>query len=57
MLLLEQMLTLFLIMCIGYYSCKKGIITGEVNQKLSAIVVNIANPAMILSSGMKVEKE
>lgn len=56
MLLLEQMLTLFLIMCIGYYSCKKGIITDEVNQKLSAIVVNIANPAMILSSGMNSER-
>lgn len=56
MLLLEQMLVLFLIMCVGYYSCRKGIITDEVNQKLSAIVVNIANPAMVLSSSMGNEK-
>ena len=40
MLLLEQMLVLFLIMCVGYYSYRKEIITDEVNQKLSAIVVN-----------------
>lgn len=56
MLLLELMLTLFFIMCIGYYSCKKGIITDEVNQKFSAIVVNIANPAMVLLSGMNSER-
>lgn len=56
MLLLEQMIVLFLIMCVGYYSHKKGIITDEVNNKLSAIVVNIANPAMILSSSMGDEK-
>lgn len=56
MLLLEQMLVLFLIMCVGYYSYRKEIITDEVNQKLSAIVVNIANPAMVLSSGMGDEK-
>ena len=52
MLLLEQMLVLFLIICVGYYCYKKEIITKEVNGKLSAIVVNIANPALILSGGM-----
>lgn len=56
MLLLEQMLVLFLIICVGYYSYRKEIITDEVNQKLSAIVVNIANPAMVLSSSMGNEK-
>lgn len=56
MLLLEQMLALFLIMCVGYYSYRKEIITDEVNRKLSAIVVNIANPAMVLSSSMGNEK-
>lgn len=56
MLLQEQMLVLFLIMCVGYYSYKKGIITDEVNQKLSAMVVNIANPAMILSGSMGSER-
>lgn len=52
MFLLEQLLVLFLIMCVGYYSYKNGIITDEVNKKLSAIVVNIANPAMTSSGGM-----
>lgn len=56
MLLLEQMLVLFLIICVGYYCYKKGIITEEVNGKLSAIVVNIANPALILSGGMVEER-
>lgn len=56
MLLLEQMLVLFLIICVGYYCYKRGIITEEVNSKLSAIVVNIANPALILSGGMVEER-
>ena len=56
MLLLEQMIVLFLIICVGYYCYKKGIITEEVNGKLSAIVVNIANPALILSGGMVEER-
>lgn len=49
MLVLEQMLVLFIIMLIGYIAYKKDIINDEVSRKLSAIVVNIANPALILS--------
>ncbi len=56
MLLLEQMVVLFLLMGIGYLCYKKKIITDEVSKKLSAIVVNIANPALVLTGCMGEEK-
>lgn len=56
MLLLEQMVVLFLLMGIGYLCYKKNFITDEVSKKLSAIVVNIANPAMVLTGCMGEEK-
>ncbi len=56
MLLLQQMIVLFILMGIGYYCYKKGIITDEVSRKLSAIVVNIANPALVLVGGMGEER-
>ena len=46
MLLLQQMIVLFLLMGTGFLCYKLGIITDEVSKKLSAIVVNIANPAL-----------
>ncbi len=52
MLLFEQMIALFLIMGVGFLCAKKDIITDEVSKKLSSIVIFIANPALILSSGM-----
>ena len=56
MLLLEQMVVLFLLMGIGFFCYKKQIITDEVSRKISAIVVNIANPALILTGCMGEEK-
>lgn len=56
MLLFNQMVVLFILMGIGYLCYKKGIITDEVSKKLSAIVVNIANPAMVLTGCMGDEK-
>lgn len=50
MVVLQQMAVLFSIMIIGFLSYKKDIINDEVSKKLSSIVVNIANPALILSS-------
>ena len=52
MLLFSQMVVLFILMGIGCLCYKKGIITDEVSKKLSAIVVNIANPAMVLTGCM-----
>lgn len=48
MVALQQMLVLFIIMMIGFIAYKKNIITDETSKKLSAIVVNISNPALIL---------
>ncbi len=56
MLLLQQMLVLFILMAIGYFCYKKSVITDEVSKKLSAIVVNIANPALVLTGCMGEEK-
>lgn len=46
----EQMIVLFIMMLIGYGAYCRGMITKETNRHLSGIVVNIANPALILSS-------
>ena len=56
MLLLQQMIVLFILMGIGYFCYRKNIITDEVSKKLSAIVVNIANPALILTGCMGEDK-
>lgn len=56
MLLLQQMIVLFILMGIGYFCSRKNIITEEVGKKLSAIVVNIANPALILTGCMGEER-
>lgn len=49
MVALQQMLVLFIIMIIGCIAYKTGLITDETAKKLSGIVVNISNPALILS--------
>lgn len=56
MLLLQQMIIMFLLMSVGFLGSKIGMITEETSKRLSAIVVNIANPAMILVSGISDER-
>lgn len=48
--MLQQMIVLFLIMLVGFIAYKKDYINDNASKKLSSIVVNIANPALILSS-------
>lgn len=50
MIALKQMAVLFAIMMLGYLACRAGYLPEAVNQKISAIVVNFANPALILTS-------
>lgn len=50
MIVLQKMLVLFLIMLTGYAACKKDILTEPVRKKLSGVIVNIANPCIILSA-------
>lgn len=52
MLLLQQMIVLFILMGVGFLCYKMGMITDAVSKKLSAIVVNIANPALVLTGCM-----
>ncbi len=54
--LLEQMIVLFLLMGVGFICYKKELITDEVSKKLSSIVVNVANPALVLTACMGEEK-
>ena len=50
MILLQQMIIMFFYMMIGYWAKKKGFFGEEAGATISWIVVNIANPAMIISS-------
>ncbi len=55
MVLLQQMMVLFLIMMVGFLCRRIGLINAEGSRILSAIVVNVANPACILSSVINTE--
>lgn len=50
--MLQQMIVMFLMMAVGYLCYRKQILTEEVSRKVSAIVVKVANPCMILSSAL-----
>lgn len=52
MLLLQQMMALFLMMLIGYLCGKIGALDAAASKKISWLVINVGNPAMILASGM-----
>lgn len=52
MLLLQQMIVLFIYMLLGYYGGKKGTLDAKAGKILSWIVINIANPALILNSAV-----
>lgn len=56
MLLLQQMIILFIYMTIGYGCAKKGKFDLEKGKTISWIVINIANPALLISSAVNGEK-
>lgn len=55
MILLKQMLVLFIMMLVGVCCRKCGIFNDEANKRISSLVVNVANPALILSSSINQE--
>jgi len=55
MILLKQMLVLFILMLVGICCRKCGIFNDESNKRISALVLNVANPALVLSSGINQE--
>lgn len=52
MILLNQMVVLFLIMGVGFFCKNNGLLDEASVKKISGLVVNIANPAMVLSSAV-----
>lgn len=57
MLLLQQMIVLFIYMMIGYIACKKGKLDEAASSKLSWMVLNIANPMLVISAAVNGEGE
>lgn len=49
MVMVQQMAILFILMLVGHLCQRLGYMNEEVSDKLSAIVVNIANPAVLIS--------
>ena len=52
MILVEQMVVLFILMGIGFFCGKMGFISDKNAKNISWIVLNVANPGMILSAAM-----
>ena len=48
MLLLQQMLVLFIYMMLGFFLARKGILDERAGKTFSWMVVNVANPALII---------
>ncbi|MDO4338624.1 MAG: AEC family transporter [Eubacteriales bacterium] len=46
----QQMVIIFLLILTGYIVYKKGIIKGEISKGISALVVNVCNPAILVRS-------
>lgn len=57
MILLQQMLALFLLMIIGYLCGRKGVLDPATTKKISWLVVNVANVAVILQAGLDNQNE
>lgn len=52
MILLNQMVILFLIMIAGFFARKRNIISESDCGGISRLVINVANPALIISAGI-----
>lgn len=48
--LVNQLIQLFLIICIGYFVFKIGILNETVNKQINSLVINVTMPLMIISS-------
>lgn len=54
---LQQMLIIFLLIMTGYVVYKKGIVGAEVSRGISALVVNVCNPAILIRSSFDHDPE
>lgn len=48
----QQMMVIFLIVLVGYISHKTGIVQEGASKSLSALVINVCNPAVIIGSAL-----
>ena len=55
--LIRILIVLFMMLMVGFYARKKGIIDTAASKKLSALIVNIGQPAMIMNPLFKVDFE
>ncbi len=55
--LIRILIVLFLMLMVGFFARKKGIIDTAASKKLSALIVNIGQPAMIMNPLFKVTFE
>ncbi len=51
----QAVISLLLLICIGYYAAKIGILDAKMSKKLSALTVNIAQPFMLFNALANVE--
>lgn len=56
MILFKQMMVFFLIMLLGFFLAKRDILDTKTTDKLSWLVVNVCNPAIILSGAFGEEQ-
>lgn len=47
---MEKIVEMFLIMLIGVAACRAGIVGGDINKKLSGLLLNVVSPALIITS-------
>lgn len=52
-LIVNQLIVLFLLICLGYILFKVNIMTEDFNKKLTTLILNVTMPAMILASVLK----
>lgn len=52
--LISTTLTMLILICIGYFSAKKGLLDEKFSKKLSSLIVYICQPALLVGSLMNV---
>ena len=50
--MIQQMCVILILVSVGIYLYKRKVIDGTVSQRISVIIIDICNPAMILSSAL-----
>ncbi|MCR5737241.1 MAG: AEC family transporter [Eubacterium sp.] len=53
--LVSQLIELFIILCLGYFMCKRNILNEDVNKHINALIVNITMPCMILNAVLSID--